>query len=357
MSTCVTNKLYNLTRFHINNSLKYNLITTRNKKYLPVYHKAKISRNRPKESTQHITDNKTDIVADADEVRAEKNSRLKDVLNLKYPLPTSLNNIYNLFHTIDSVNNKSSRNSKNLEADESTDRISDDSNTNDDVREIYLNLFLKVDIRRKSLRDNLLLPFNVKNKKKILVVCENEYIDVMLKNGATYAGLGYLDKIENNWRDFDLIITSFIHMPKLVKLAKILGPLKLMPNAKSGTLCNNLLGGLKKLSSNNSIQYRAEAITPGEYEMIEQIRRIKEPNYSIGVDRGAMSKIKIPISLLSNTREQLTTNIQFFVQHLIGCIDEVNIKERKEIDFVYPPPRNLFASMGISGGDTNDKGN
>ncbi|BAM39141.1 uncharacterized protein TOT_010000602 [Theileria orientalis strain Shintoku] len=238
MATCVTNKLYNLTRFHLNNRLKYNLIVTRNKKYLPFYHKARIVRNRPKESkesTQHIADNKTDIEADIDEVRAEKDARLREVLNLKYTLPTSLNNVYNLFHTIDNVNNKPKRSYKNVEAGKSTDSVSDDSNANEHVREIYLNLFLKVDIRRKSLRDNLLLPFNVKNRKKILVVCENEYVDVMLKNGATYAGLSYLDKIENNWRDFDLVITSFIHMPKLVKLAKILGPLKLMPNAKSGT--------------------------------------------------------------------------------------------------------------------------
>jgi len=49
---------------------------------------------------------------------------------------------------------------------------------------------------------------------------------------------GVLTKIEQGKIDFDVLIARPTDLPKLAKVAKILGPRGLMPNAKSGTITN-----------------------------------------------------------------------------------------------------------------------
>ena len=56
-----------------------------------------------------------------------------------------------------------------------------------------------------------------------------------------------IKKIEKGEIDFDILVATPITMPKLLPLARILGPKGLMPNPKNGTLVNDAKEAVKKL--------------------------------------------------------------------------------------------------------------
>lgn len=71
-----------------------------------------------------------------------------------------------------------------------------------------------------------------------------------------------LPQIESGKVDFDVLLATPADMPKLVKLAKILGPKGLMPNPKTGTISDNPQATLKSLSSQNTLTLRPEKTAP-----------------------------------------------------------------------------------------------
>lgn len=62
-----------------------------------------------------------------------------------------------------------------------------------------------------------------------------------------------LKEIENGQINFDILIATPNTMPKLLPLAKILGPKGLMPNPKNGTLTDKTEDAVKKLSAAKTI--------------------------------------------------------------------------------------------------------
>ena len=84
------------------------------------------------------------------------------------------------------------------------------------------------------------LPHGNGKKAKVVVFANDDNIDKALALGAVCAGGEELiDKVANGTvTDFDKCVATTAMMPKLAKIAKVLGPKGLMPSPKLGTVVN-----------------------------------------------------------------------------------------------------------------------
>jgi large subunit ribosomal protein L1 len=104
---------------------------------------------------------------------------------------------------------------------------------------VELHIRTGVDPRHaeQQIRGVALLPHGTGKRVKILVFAEGEAAKIAQEAGADYVGGDELiEKIMNGWLDFDIAIAVPQMMGKVAKLGKILGPRKLMPSPKSGTV-------------------------------------------------------------------------------------------------------------------------
>lgn len=70
-----------------------------------------------------------------------------------------------------------------------------------------------------------------------------------------------LASIEKGTIDFDVLVATPDMMPKLAKVARVLGPKGLMPNPKNGTVTTNPEDAVKKLSG-GEVRFRTESKAP-----------------------------------------------------------------------------------------------
>lgn len=111
------------------------------------------------------------------------------------------------------------------------------------VETVELAVKLGVDPRHadQQVRGTVVLPHGTGKKVRVLAITSGENINKALEAGADYAGDDeYINKIQQGWFDFDLVIATPDMMPKLGKLGRILGTKGLMPNPKSGTVTTDI---------------------------------------------------------------------------------------------------------------------
>jgi len=111
------------------------------------------------------------------------------------------------------------------------------------------------------IKTSCTLPNGSGRKVSIAVFTSSVNNDDLIKGGAKYVGGDDLiEKIFNKelvpGRDFSLCFASTDMMVKLAKVARILGPKGIMPNAKLGTVSENLLA-----SVSDAMKGRAELRT------------------------------------------------------------------------------------------------
>lgn len=139
----------------------------------------------------------------------------------------------------------------------------------------YQDLKQKIDLNKYySLKEavNLLLSISNSNIDETVEIHISTRVDkltgkVKLPHGTgktkkvVIATPSLIDKISNGKIEFDILIASPQMMPKIAKVAKILGPKGLMPNPKTGTISDKP-NELKKKLEQGEIRFRTEAKAP-----------------------------------------------------------------------------------------------
>jgi ribosomal protein L1 len=138
-----------------------------------------------------------------------------------------------------------------------------ESGSGKNIPYISLSLKLDVDIKRQSVRGVCQLPHGLRSNMKLLVFCSDFDAQEMIDVGADFAGMNeLLQRIGKGWTGFDRCVATPAVMPQVMKVAKVLGPKKLMPNPKSGTLVTDLKRAIKESKSGSQIEYRMREAEP-----------------------------------------------------------------------------------------------
>lgn len=148
---------------------------------------------------------------------------------------------------------------KDYSLEQALDFLASASNTKFD-QTVDLSINLGVDPRHADqvIRGTVSLPHGTGKDVKVLVIAKGDKVDEALSSGADYAGdKEYLDKIKGGWTDVDIIISTPDMMAEVGKLGKILGPKKLMPNPKSGTVTADVKNAVSEVKK-GKIEYRVD---------------------------------------------------------------------------------------------------
>lgn len=114
--------------------------------------------------------------------------------------------------------------------------------------EAHVNLRIDPGKQEQQIRTTTTLPHGNGKKVKVLVFGAKDS-KAIKDSGALVGDEETLGEIEKGKIDFDKVVATPEWMPKLAKVAKVLGPKGLMPNPKSGTVSAEPEKVVKELSS------------------------------------------------------------------------------------------------------------
>ena len=126
---------------------------------------------------------------------------------------------------------------------------------------VELHVKLGVDGRHadQQVRGSLVLPNGTGKTVRVLVICKPENEEIAKEAGADFVGgEDMVQKIQQeNWMDFDVLITTPDMMGQVGRLGRILGPRGLMPNPKAGTVTPDIAKGVQNAKA-GQIEYRLD---------------------------------------------------------------------------------------------------
>jgi len=142
---------------------------------------------------------------------------------------------------------------------ESLNLLKEIANKNfDETVELHFRLGVDPKKANQMVRGTVVLPNGTGKDVKVLVFAEGDKVDEAKNAGADYVGMDDLaEKIQGGWTDFDVVIASPNMMGKVGKLARILGPRRLMPNPKAGTITNDIEKAVKEAKA-GKVEYRID---------------------------------------------------------------------------------------------------
>jgi large subunit ribosomal protein L1 len=120
---------------------------------------------------------------------------------------------------------------------------------------------LGVDPRQadQNVRGTVILPHGTGRRVRVLVIGKGDKVKEAESAGADFAGGEELTKkiADENWLDFDVVISTPDMMGAVGRLGKVLGPRGLMPNPKVGTVTFDVAKAVREVKA-GKVEYRVE---------------------------------------------------------------------------------------------------
>jgi len=127
----------------------------------------------------------------------------------------------------------------------------------DESLEIAIRLGIDVTKADQNIRGMLSLPNGTGKKVRVAVFTINSQDEAKKAGADVVGGEDLIEKVAGGEINFDRVIATPDMMPKMSKIARVLGPKGLMPNPKLGTVTNNVAEAVK-VAKAGQIEYRAE---------------------------------------------------------------------------------------------------
>ena len=126
---------------------------------------------------------------------------------------------------------------------------------------VELHVRLGVDSRNadQQVRGTVVLPNGTGKTVRVLVIAKGDKAKEAMDAGADFVGAEeMITKIQNeNWFEYDVIVTTPDMMGVIGRIGKVLGPKGLMPNPKSGTLTMDVKKAVQDIKA-GKVEYRLD---------------------------------------------------------------------------------------------------
>jgi large subunit ribosomal protein L1 len=159
----------------------------------------------------------------------------------------------------------------------------------DETVEVALRMGVDPKKADQQIRGAVVLPHGTGKTQRVLVFAKGEKAKEAEAAGADYVGdEDLINKINQGWFDFDVVVATPDMMASVGKLGRVLGPKGLMPNPKTGTVT---------------------------FEVAKAVSEIKAGKIEYRVDR--QGNIHAPIGKVSFETEKLVENFQTLIDALL----------------------------------------
>lgn len=159
----------------------------------------------------------------------------------------------------------------------------------DETVEIAFRLGVDPKHADQNIRSAVVLPHGTGKTQRVLVFAKGEKVKEAEAAGADYIGdEETIQKINDGWFDFDVVVATPDMMAEVGKLGRVLGPKGLMPNPKTGTVT---------------------------FDIEKAVKEIKAGKVEFRVDKSG--NIHVPVGKVSFEDDQLIENIETMIETII----------------------------------------
>ena len=124
--------------------------------------------------------------------------------------------------------------------------------------EVSYNLSVDPKQADQQIRGSLVLPNGTGKTQKVIVFADGPQAEQAKAAGAAEVGSDDLvEKVQNGYLDFDVVVATPTMMAKVGRLGRILGPKGLMPNPKTGTVTMDIEKAVKNVKA-GQVEYRVD---------------------------------------------------------------------------------------------------